>query len=133
MSQENLDAFREVIEEINERGPDAGLDLLDSEVEFHEDPSFPEAKVHRGRDEVVGNFRAFTESFDSYRFEIEDLRDAGGDKVVAVLREQARGKTSGVKVDRRSGWVFTFRDGKVLRMEIYLEPLEALEAVGLSE
>jgi ketosteroid isomerase-like protein len=131
MSQENLDAFREVIEEINERGPDARLDLFDSEVEFHEDPSFPEAKVYRGRDEIMGNFRAFTEAFDSYCFEIDDLRDAGGGKVVAVLREQARGRASGVRVDRRSGWLFTFRDGKVLRMEIYLEPLEALKAVGL--
>jgi ketosteroid isomerase-like protein len=29
--------------------------------------------------------------------------------------------------------VFTFRDGKVLSFEIYLDPEDALEAVGLRE
>jgi ketosteroid isomerase-like protein len=132
MSQENVDAFRGVIEAINERGPEAGI-FFDAEIEFREDPEFPDAQVYRGRDEVVRNFREFTASFEYYRFEIEDLRDAGGDKVIAVLREQARGKASGLEVDRQSGWVATFRDGKVLSFEIYLDPAHALEAAGLQE
>jgi ketosteroid isomerase-like protein len=125
-----VEACRGVIEAINERGPDAVLDLLDPEVEFYEDPKFPEAEVFRGRDEVVRNFREFWASFEHVRFEIEDLRDAGGDKVMAVLCEKARGKASGVEVQRRSGWVITFRDGKALRFEIYLDPRDAFEAVG---
>ena len=133
MSQENVDAFRAVIEAVNGRGAEAGLDLYDANIEFREDPKFPEAKVYRGRDEVVGNFREFGASFEYYRFEIEDLRDAGGDKVMAVLREQARGKASGLEVDRRSGWVATFRDGRALRFEIFLDPADALDAVGLRE
>jgi ketosteroid isomerase-like protein len=132
MSQQNVDAFRAVIEAINERGPDAAI-LFDAEIEFREDPEFPDAQVYRGRDEVVRNFVEFTASFEYYRFAIEDLRDAGGDRVMAVLREQARGKASGLTVDRRSGWVATFRDGKVLSFEIYLDPANALEAVGLPE
>jgi ketosteroid isomerase-like protein len=133
MSQQNVDAFRAVIGAINERGADADLELLDREIEFREDPEFPGAQVYRGRDEVVRNFREFTASFDYYRFEIEDLRDAGEDKVVAVLHEQARGKASGLKVDRRSGWVTTFRDGKVLSFEIYLDPANAVEAAAMRE
>jgi ketosteroid isomerase-like protein len=133
VSQENVNAFRAVIEAINERGADAGLDLYDAEIEFREDPKFPEATVYRGRHEVVRNFREFTASFEYYRFEIEELRDAGRDKVMAIMREQARGKASGLKVDRRSGFVTTFRDGKVLSFEIYLDPADALEAVGLRE
>jgi ketosteroid isomerase-like protein len=133
MSQENVDACRGVIEAINGRGAEAGFDLYDAEIEFREDPKFPEAKVYRGRDEVVRNFLEFTASFEYYRFEIEDLRDAGGDKVMAVLRERARGKASGLEVDRRSGWVFTFRDGKVLCAEIFLDPADALGAVARRE
>jgi ketosteroid isomerase-like protein len=133
MSQQNVEAFRRAFEAINRRGADAVRDLSDPEVEFHEDPKFPEAEVFRGRDEVVANFREFTASFEHYRFEIEDLRDAGGEKVMAVLRENARGTASGVEVERRSGWVATFRDGKALRMEIYLDPGDAFEAVGLAE
>jgi ketosteroid isomerase-like protein len=31
------------------------------------------------------------------------------------------------------GQVWTIRDGKLARMEMYADPVEALEAVGLSE
>jgi ketosteroid isomerase-like protein len=133
MSEENVEAFQGVIEAINKHGADARLDLLDTEIEFREDPKFPEAEVYRGREEVVRNFRDFTASFEYYRFEIEDLRDAGGDKVAAVLLERARGKASGLEVDRRSGWVATFRDRRVLKFEIFLDPEDALEAVGLAD
>jgi ketosteroid isomerase-like protein len=133
MSQENIEAFRAYIEAINEDDPDAVFDVCDPEVEFHEDPKFPDAQVYRGRDEIERNYREFTASFEYYRYEIEDLRDAGGDKVMAVLRERARGKASGLTVDRRSGWVTTFRNEKVLRFEIYLDPADALQAVGLRE
>jgi ketosteroid isomerase-like protein len=102
-------------------------------MEFREDPKFPEATVYRGRDAVVRNFREFAASFEYYRFEIEDLREAGCDKVMAVLREQARGKASGLEVDRRSGWVATFRHGRALRVEIFLDPADAFEAAGLRE
>ena len=133
MSQENVEMFRGYIEAINQGDPDAVFDLCDAEIEFREDPKFPDAQVYRGRDEVERNYREFTASFDYYRYEIEDVRDAGGDKVMAVLREQARGKASGLTVDRRSGWVITFRKDKVLSFEIYLDPADAREAVGLRE
>src|SRR2546423_13231078 len=103
MSQENVDAFRAVIEAVNGRGAEAGFDLYDAEIEFHEDPKFPEAKVYRGRDEVIRNFREFTASFEYYRFEIEDVRDAGGDKVMAGLRGRGRGQARGLGVGRPSG------------------------------
>jgi len=133
MSQDNVEAMRRFVEAVNEGGADADLDLLDPEVEFHEDPTFPEATIYRGRDAVVDNFREFTASFDGYRFEIEDVREAGGDRVLAVFHEHARGRASGLDVHRRSGWVATFRDGKVLHVEIYLAPADAFEAVGLRE
>ncbi len=133
MSRENLDAVRRIIKAFNEGGADAAHDLYDPKVEFREDPKFPEAEVYRGRQEVERYFREFGASFESYRLEIEDLRDAGSDRIVALLRERARGRASGLDVDRRSGWVVTLRDRKVLCMEIYLDPADALEAVGLRE
>ena len=41
-------------------------------------------------------------------------------------------KTSGLPVDMAYGQVFTIRDGKFARMEMYAGHAEALEAVGLS-
>jgi ketosteroid isomerase-like protein len=61
------------------------------------------------------------------------LHDAGGDKVVGVLRQRGRSKTTGVPVDMLYAQVFTIRDGKQTRMEMYSDPDEALKAVGLAE
>src|SRR3954452_13858001 len=134
MSQENVEVVRKLLESVNRRGLDAEAEqLYDPDVEFREDPKFPEADMFRGRDEVSRYFSEFWASFEQVRFESEDLRDAGDDRVVGVLREQARGQASGAQVERRSGWVISLRNGRVLKMEIYLDPTDALKAVGLEE
>jgi ketosteroid isomerase-like protein len=56
-----------------------------------------------------------------------------GDKVVTVVRQRGQSKTSGLPVDMAFGQVWTIRDGKSTRMEMYADPVEALEAMGLSE
>ena len=38
-----------------------------------------------------------------------------------------------MEIDNRIEWVFTFRNGKAVRLVVYEEPSEALEAVGLQE
>jgi ketosteroid isomerase-like protein len=45
----------------------------------------------------------------------------------------AVGETSGVPSSIRFGQVWSFRDGRVIRIDGYYDPLAALEAVGLVE
>ena len=61
------------------------------------------------------------------------LHDAGGDKVVGVLRQRGRSKTTGLPVDMLYGQVFTISDCKQTPMEMYADPDEALKAVELAE
>jgi len=59
------------------------------------------------------------------------------DTAQAMARENvmvkllARGKGSGVEVEARGAHVCTVRDGRAVRLEMYLDPARALEAVGL--
>ncbi len=62
--------------------------------------------------------------------EVEELHPAG-DKVVAIVRQRGRAKETGLPVDMHFGQVWTYRDGKQLRMEMYATPEEALRAAGL--
>ena len=64
--------------------------------------------------------------------DVEEWIDAG-DEVIAVMHIRARGRRSGVPVERREWDVWTLRDGKLWRLRIYATKSEALEAVGLSE
>jgi ketosteroid isomerase-like protein len=104
-------------------------DLLDPEVEYREDPKFAQAAVYRGRDAVLRQWREFGSAFAEYRVEVEE-RFAAGDKVVSICRESGRGAASGAPVDRVTGYVHTFRAGKVVRVEIFLDPADAIAAIG---
>ena len=49
------------------------------------------------------------------------------------VRISGRGRASGAKLETRLTHVWVFRNGKVIRGEVYQSSSEALEAVGLSE
>jgi ketosteroid isomerase-like protein len=46
---------------------------------------------------------------------------------------RARGKGSGVPLAIRTAHIWTLRDGKLARNELYREPDEALDALSLPE
>jgi ketosteroid isomerase-like protein len=57
-----------------------------------------------------------------------------GERVVVVGRMRARGKGSGVEVDRSLASIWTVRGGRVVRWELgYDDRRAALEAAGLRE
>jgi ketosteroid isomerase-like protein len=60
------------------------------------------------------------------------MRDLG-DTVVAVGGMKVRGKGSGVKVESPVAYVFEFDEGLFRKVRAYLDPGDALKAVGLEE
>jgi ketosteroid isomerase-like protein len=113
--------------------PEGFVERLDPEVEFEEDPSFPEAGVYRGRSEVLRYFKNFTAQFEQFVFEVEDVMVVGGDGVLFCFRQTGRGKGSGAEFDFQSAWLFTVRDDRVVRIRSYLDRKEALEAAEPGE
>ncbi|MDQ3730338.1 MAG: hypothetical protein M3355_12205 [Actinomycetota bacterium] len=55
------------------------------------------------------------------------------DRAAAVFRLVGTGKHSGAPAGQTIGVTYQFREGKLWRMRSYLDPAEALEAVGLRE
>ena len=94
---------------------------------------FEGKSVWRGRQEWVEFFRAWTGEFEEYSIQFAPVIDAGDDRVVAIYRQRATGKGSGVPVEWHGGMVFEVRDGRAIRTTNYPEPAEALEAAGLRE
>ena len=138
MSQENVEIVRGAIGPMSQDAADdkaraTSVQRLASGVEFEEDPRFPEAGTYRGRAEVLRYFTEFVSQFEDFVLTVEDLVDAAGDDVLACLHIHGRGKGSSAEFDVRAGWIFTVRDGEVVRIRAYLDRAEALEAVGLSE
>ena len=93
---------------------------------------FPEARVYHGIDGVREWFRELGDAFgEEVRYEIQELHDLG-DRVLLELRAEAAGRSTKIGVDWRFVPVYTFRDGKVVRMDRYADQAEALAAMGLS-
>jgi ketosteroid isomerase-like protein len=92
---------------------------------------WPEQQTYDGVEGARAFHRAWLDAWDDWELEVESFHDAG-DKVVVIVRQHGKSKTSGVPVDMAFGQVWTLRDGKSARMEMYADPVEALEAVGLT-
>lgn len=86
-----------------------------------------------GRDEWVEMMRRLTEGFEDLRFEVERIIDAGENRVVSVTRMFGTGARSGVPVELHSAHVYWLDQGRIVRCDEFLDPAEALEAVGLRE
>jgi ketosteroid isomerase-like protein len=68
--------------------------------------------------------------FDDLTVVVEELVDAGDDRVVAVQRMTGRAKVSGIETEIRFSVVYTVRDGKVVQGREYMDKDKALEAAG---
>ena len=86
-----------------------------------------------GRDGLASFLDAWTEYFSEWKLWPEEILDAGGDRVVAIVRQSGKGKASGAVVELHFGLVFTLEDGRVVDQREFLDPAAALEAVGLRE
>ena len=89
--------------------------------------------LYQGHDGIRQFFREWLAPFDSYYARPEEFIDAG-DAVVVRLRQGGRGKQSGAKVEMPPYWqVYRLRDGRAVRIEVYLSESEAFKAVGLAK
>jgi ketosteroid isomerase-like protein len=77
-------------------------------------------------------FRDVAETWESFRFEATDVRDAG-DRVLVLADVRACGRGSGVEVDDQWAWIIEVRDGRAASLQGYLDQPEALEAAGISQ
>ena len=133
MSQENVEIARRAFDAVNRRDLET-LDALWSEdSEFHSVLAASEGRVFRGHQGIREYFAWFDESFTEFGSEVEEIIEAGEDRVVVLYTFRARGKASGVRLDQRGGLVITYQDEQITRMDSHFDPAEALKAAGLSE
>jgi ketosteroid isomerase-like protein len=132
MSDENLEKVRWGYERFAARDLEALLSLFDSEAETRDAGGLGISETAGGYRHGPQGFLLATketlEVFDDYRVEPEELIDVG-DTVVAQVRIVGRGKASGALLEESLVHAWTFRDGKVIRGEVYRTTEEAIAAL----
>jgi uncharacterized protein len=114
-------------EAINDRDYDAGFALLGDDFEWLEPDQSLLGGPHRGFDEVRRAIEIQLEVFDEFTIEPEAFH-VHGDRVAVPVRQRARGGVSGVEVEIRIGHLWTVKEGKVSRLEVFSAREDAREA-----
>ena len=131
MSQQNLEAVRRQHEHFTRTG-EVLSEIFDRDAEWMAAREDPDAATHRGLEAIDRYFAHWTGMFETIDLRAEELVDAD-DKVFAWIRFSGRGATSGAPVEMEQAQIWTFRAGKVVRVEEYFDRTEALEAAGIQE
>jgi ketosteroid isomerase-like protein len=126
----NVEVVRAGYEAINSEGPDAARAFMDPDIVLEMPEGLIDAGSYHGRDALMRVWHAYSDEFDEFRWEVERLFGVE-DRVFLQVRERGRGRQSGVEVDWQRWWVYTLRDGLIVRARFCRDEAGALEAVGL--
>ena len=140
MSQENVEVVRGVYSLFGDpdafrRGEqdDVFLDYFAANYELIPPPIYPDAaSSYRGLEGTHEWQRLMDQVWVDWRLHAQRFFDAG-DQVAVFVRTSGTARQSGAPVEISVAHVFTLLDGRITRLEVFLDRHEALEAVGLSE
>jgi ketosteroid isomerase-like protein len=93
-------------------------------------PEHPEGAVRHGPDSVIEFFHEWIEPWDDLQIDWQ-LEQGAPDRVLATIDMCGVGKGSGVPAEMRIFQLWTYRDGRVVRMEMFNDLDEARRAAGL--
>ena len=136
MSQENVEIVHQLMalgEQVRFSGqppPDTNLVTPDAEIDLSRRVFNP--AIYHGYEGLAKLNAELREVWAEWEVTPERLLDAG-DRVVSIETIRGRGRGSGLETEGRYASIWTLVDGRVTRVEVGLDPDEALKAVGLEE
>ena len=132
MAQENVEVVRGAFQVLAAEGMDAALAFFAPDCVWYTSDRFPDAPAFHGHDGMRSLRGAFTEIFDDWRYEVDDIREAQ-DRVVALIHMVGEMRRSASSVSQPMGLVIDLRGGKIGDVRAFATWAEALDAAGLSE
>jgi ketosteroid isomerase-like protein len=129
MSAENVETLRAVYAAYEQGDFSASLPLLDENLTLVIDPDIPDGGDYEGMDGVRRYMSTFLEPWESLTIAAESF-EAAGNSVLVKVRQAGIGRGSGAPAELRYFQLWTFNEGKVVRLEVIMSEERAREAVG---
>ena len=123
--QPDIEQMRRAYKAIARGETEAALELIDRDVEVRDRPEAPDPQTYHGHEGVRDALQATWDTFEMVEFEPQQFVEIG-DRIVVVIRMRGRGKGSGVPVEDRIAHLWTMRDGKAWRLQVYSDPDRAI-------
>jgi ketosteroid isomerase-like protein len=132
MSEANVEIVRRIYKLLERDDLDAALGLMDTGIEYVNPDYAVEPGTRYGHDGIRANVENMRAAFEYWRFEPDEFFDAG-DRVLVLGTFGARGRDSGVQIERRMSRIWTIRDGKAVRYQWFDNDREAFEVAGIEK
>jgi uncharacterized protein len=130
MSQENVELVRAVYARWTE-GSFAEIEWADPDIELV--MHTPGGGTSRGTDGMLDAWRDFLGAWEEFEVTPVQFLSAGAD-VLVLNQFGGRGRQSGLSIEgMRGASLFTFEGGRAVRLVLFTDWDEALDAAGLSE
>jgi ketosteroid isomerase-like protein len=129
MSEANIALVRGMWEAFLRNDGATANAAFDPDVEW-DGTNLPDGEIAHGLDAAVAHVRRWAEMWETWEVELEDVIDAGEDRVIAFVRERGRSK-AGLDVNERHSELYVVRDGKIVYRKGFSDADEALVEVGL--
>jgi len=107
--------------------------LRDAQPDFELRPPAQglDASVYRGRDAAVQAFMEFFGPYEEVHVDPQEFFDRG-DRIVVFFLQRCRPRGSSAMVEVRAAHLWTMRDGRAARLEIFPDRDRALAAAGVT-
>jgi ketosteroid isomerase-like protein len=128
--EQNVEAVRRAFARWNRGDREVLGDEVDPELALH---SLMLGGVVRGAEGLQTWFAEIDQQFEEWRLEIAEVREADRDRLLVLGEIHLRGRESRIEFDQPMAWLMDFRDGRLLRLEMFAQRSDALEAVGLQD
>jgi ketosteroid isomerase-like protein len=132
VSQTDIETLRAGYEAMSRGDREAVFAAAHPDIELKTADRVTTPGTYRGVEAIGKFFDDLFEPFEEVVAEPEKFVEHG-DRIAVLVRVRLRPSGSSAFVENRIGHLWTMRDGKAIRFEIFPEREKALEAIGLSE
>jgi ketosteroid isomerase-like protein len=119
VSNSDVEALRAVYTEIARGNFAAMLPLLDPDVEWRwtsDQMGLTGDERYRGVEEVSRAMVGWLRTWQSFAVEAEEFIESD-DRIIVLTRLRARARGSSADIESRQADIYTFRDGRIIRIE----------------
>jgi ketosteroid isomerase-like protein len=121
----DIDQMRRAYEALSRGDVETVLGIIDPEVEISDRPEIPDPQTYRGHEGARAALQQSFDTFEELQFEPEQFFQVG-DRIVVVIRMRGKGRESGVPVEDHIAHLWTLRDGRAWRLQVYSDPDQAI-------
>jgi ketosteroid isomerase-like protein len=108
---------------------DAALGVCHPEVEFQSVLAV-DGRAYVGHEGIRRYFDDISSAWEEWRVDVHRTAMASEGRVIIEMTMHARGRESGMPLSEFAAHIWTLRDGKLLRNELFRDPGQAARAVA---